>query len=97
MYKNPLSICNEMKTIRLLRNGDKYDYIQKLTLKSNINKIDDLIKQIKSLLNINLKSEITFTLYTYQGSLFTEYCLENVNLSVYSSIIFYTTTGKQPS
>ncbi len=81
------------RVLRLLRNGDKYDYITKLTLPLTIDCVDNLINFIKQ--HINKKYSISgFRLFNYQGLDFSETDLDSVKETSEQSMIFYALKSK---
>jgi len=83
----------QMRVIRLVRNGDKYDYLIKITLNQSTNNLESLNAQIKQ--HINKKYSLSgLRIFNYQGLDFSSSDLDSINLSHTNSIIFYAPRSK---
>lgn len=84
---------NNYNIIKVLRNGDKYDYITKLGISQFTDSLDSLINQIK--LSIKRNQYQSIKIFNYNGLEFSSTDLDQIKSSVTSSLIFYAKSSIQ--
>jgi len=74
---------DDNRHIKLLKNGDHFDKIKKLSLNASIIKLSDLVKHIKVYLKLNTKKDAFLKLFNISGLEYSQMDMDENNIAFY--------------